>query len=242
MICKPLKIFFASLLISVASLSQQHTILSNNLLDYPDSTIHRNGKKKDVLVEEQDEETKRIQFGIGGGVLFAFKSKNYDSGTGGNLFLEFRSTIPISIRANIGWYSADTRGDYLSAGNSSFVFMELSLLGRAMSGVLQPYGGLGFGYYSIDNSLDDEVTQYFNWLGFGVSEQIEDGVGFHIRGGFDLIFESYFGLFIDMKYWIYNPETTASEYPLGEPFEGSTVKKEIQLTNLNLILGVTIIL
>ncbi len=188
------------------------------------------------------EESKSIRYGIGGGLLLPFKSKNYESGTGGNLFLELRSTTPISIRANIGWYSADTRVDYLSTGNTSFLFMELSLLLRAMSGVLQPYGGLGLGYYSIDNTLDNEIIQFFNQLGLGVKEQIKSGAGFHMRGGFDLTFESNFGLFLDIKYWLYNPEANSIVYPLEQPGEESGVKKEIELNNLNLIVGVVIIL
>jgi len=42
-------------------------------------------------------------------VLFALKSKNHDSGTGGNLFIELRTASLISVRANFGLYSADTR-------------------------------------------------------------------------------------------------------------------------------------
>lgn len=212
---------------------------SGKTIDFNKSTTL--DKKEKVLAEEQEEDTERIRFGIGGGVLFALKSENYDNGTGGNLFLELRTASIISVKANVGWYSADTRVDYLSKGNSSFVLMELSLLFRAMSGVMQPYGGLGIGYYSIDNSLDDEAIQYFNQLGLGIREQIEDGIGFHVRGGFDLIFESNFGLFVDLKYLIFNPKATATVYELNSPSQEYIASDEIQLNNINLILGFVIL-
>jgi hypothetical protein len=208
-------------------------LLSYNLLSqtpFPDS----------LVIAEQ--EMRSVQYEIGGGLLLPFKSKNYEGGTGGNLFLEVRSTTPISIRANVGWYSADTRIDYLSKGSSSFLYLELSILLRAMTGTLQPFGGLGIGFYSIDNSLDKEVIDFFNQLDFGVKEEIQGGAGFHFRGGFDLLFESNFGMFMEMKYWLYNPEATSTVYPLDHPSNETEVSKEIELSNLNLILGLFIIL
>jgi len=195
-------------------------------------------KKNEVVVEEQEEDTTRVWFGIGGGVLFAFKSENYESGTGGDLFFEFRTGSIFSFRTNIGWYSADTKVDYLSKGNSSFFLMELSLLIRATSGVIQPFAGLGISYYSIDNSLDDEVIQFISQLGFGGREEIEEGIGFHIRGGFDLIITSGFGLFLDLKYLIFNPKATATVYELNNPSQEFIVSEDIKLNNLNLILGI----
>jgi len=212
---------------------------SGKIIDFNKSTTL--DKKGEVLVEEQEEDTTGVQFGIGGGVLLAFKNKNYDNGTGANLFLELRAASIISVRANVGWYSADTKVDYLSKANSSFVLMELSLFIRAMSGVMQPYGGAGIGYYSIDNTLDNEVIKLLNQSGFGAKEQLEDGIGFHVRGGFDLIFTSNFGLFADLKYLIYNPTVTTIVYELNSPSQEFSVDNEIQLNNLNLNLGLVIL-
>jgi hypothetical protein len=183
-----------------------------------------------------------IRYSVGAGLLSAFKSKNFENGTGGNLFIEVRSTTPISIKANFGWYSADTRVEYLSKGNSSFFFGELSLLLRAKTGILQPFGGLGLGFYSIENTLDDEVVQFFNQLGYGVKEEIQSGAGWHFRGGFDLLFESNFGVSIEMKYWRYNPEAVSTVYPIQQPSDETTTSKEIELSNLNLVIGVFMVL
>jgi len=198
-------------------------------------------KQNEALVEEQ-KDTVGTQIEIGGGVLFAFKSDNYEGGTGANIFLELRTPSIVAVRTNFGWYSADTKVDYLSKGNSSFYLMELSLLLRSMSGVLQPYGGLGIGYYFIDNTLDNEVIQYLEQFGFGAKEDIEDGIGFHIRGGVDVILESNFGFFLDFKYWIYNPKAISTVYQLQYPNQEVSTDAEIKLNNLSLTIGLVIIL
>lgn len=159
---------------------------------------------------------------------------------GGGLFFEFRTGSILSVRTNVVWYSADTKVDYLSKGNSSFFLLEQSFLLRATSGVIQPFAGLGISYYSIDNSLDDEVKQLLSQLGLGAQEEIEEGIGLHIRGGFDLIISSSFGLFWDLKYLFFNPKATTTVYVLNNPSQEFIVSEDIKLNNLNLILGVAI--
>lgn len=56
---------------------------SGQIIEFNKSTTL--DKKNEVVVEEQEEDTTRVWFEIGGGVLFAFKSENYESGTGGGL-------------------------------------------------------------------------------------------------------------------------------------------------------------
>jgi hypothetical protein len=194
-----------------------------------------------TLVEEKGD-TIGTQVEIGGGILAAFKSENYDGGFGANIFIELRSASIVAVRADFGLYSADTKVDYLSKGNASFYLIELSLLLRSMSGTLQPYGGVGIGYYSIDNTLDNEVLQWLEQNGYGGKEEIADGIGFNIRGGCDAMFESNFGFFLDLKYWIYNPNVKTTVYPLQNPTQESSAEEEIKLNNISLIIGLLVIL
>lgn len=212
---------------------------SGQIIEFNKSTTL--DKKGEVLVEEQEKDTKSVWFGIGGGALFSFECENYEYGTGGDLFFELRTGSIFSVRANIGWYSADTKVNYLKMGNASFILMELSLLIRAMSGIIQPYGGLGISYYSIDNSISNAAKQYYmSQYDFGIRQEIEDGIGFHIRGGFDLIFASGVGLFLDLKYLIMSPKATTIVYELNNPSQEWDGSDDIKINNLNLILGVVI--
>ena len=216
------------------------------------SIVFSNGKiinfsKENTVSPEQnklliEEDTIDTQVEVGGGVLFAFKSDNYDGGVGANLFLELRTPSIVAVKTSFGWYSADTKVKYLSKGNSSFYIMELSLLLRSMSGVIQPYGGLGIGYYFVDNTLDDQVIQLFEQYGYGINEDIENGIGFHIRGGVDVLFELNIGFSLEFKYWIYNPKAIATVYPLQNPNQENRADSEIKLNNLSLIIGLVVIL
>ncbi len=163
--------------------------------------------------DEEKEDTIGTQLGIGGGVLFAFKSDNYESGTGANIFLELRAASLVAVRTNLGWYSAETKVDYLSKGNANFYLMELSLLLRSMRGTIQPYGGVGIGYYFIDNKLDNEVLQFFEQYGYGVKEEIENGIGFFIQGGADAMFASNIGFFFEFE--ILDIQSKSSYYYLS---------------------------
>src|SRR3989337_3681606 len=167
-------------------------------------TQEKNFAKENWEQVENETDSDVAQLAMGGGVLLAFKSDNYNKGTGADLFIELRTASVFSVRANFGYYTADTKVDYLSKGNASFYLMELSLFLRAFRGIVQPYAGLGIGYYIVENTLDNQIVNYFRTYGYGVKEEIEAGESFHIKGGLDLILSSNFGLNMDLKYTFYN--------------------------------------
>jgi Outer membrane protein beta-barrel domain len=209
-----------------------------NFMKNPPST----NEPKPPLKEEAKKDTNNFRLAIGGGVLFAFKSDNYANGTGVDLFLEIGAATLISVEANIGWYSANTNVDYLSKGNASFTILELSLLLRDMSGGLQPFAGIGIGYYSITNELDEEVIQYLNEFGLTATETVESDINFHVRGGIQFMLSPNFGFSFDFKYLIFNPTAITTVKQLSPPYQSNTVEDQIKLNNLNLIFGLVVVL
>jgi hypothetical protein len=66
-----------------------------------DFTIPRSLTTKQVEeLEEMKIDTIGVQVELGGGVLLAFKSNNYNGATGGNLLLELRTKSIFAIRAD----------------------------------------------------------------------------------------------------------------------------------------------
>ena len=176
------------------------------------------------------------QYVLGLGFLYALKSDHYESGMGVDLFLKSKFPNILTLMLNFGYYSADTKVSMLSKGNASFFLPEINLLLEAKKGSVQPYAGLGVGYYIVDNTLDDELVNYFRSNGYNIKEEVESGIGFNIRGGFNISLSDNIGLIFDLKYWFYNPKaksTVTQIYPYGE----YTAENEIQLNNLSFIIG-----
>ena len=137
---------------------------------------------------------------------------------------------------NFGYYSADTKVDLLSKGNTSFYLPELCLLLEAKKGTVQPYAGVGLGYYIVENTLDNQVIQFFQSQGLNVKEEIESGIGFNIRGGLNIFFNEKVGMFFDMKYLIFNPKAKVT-VSMPYPYQEVSFENDIKLNNLSFVIG-----
>ncbi len=186
-----------------------------------------------------DDEQGLTRVAAGLGYLYVLQNDNFDAGSGIDFFLKVRFPSIISLMFNLGYYTADTKVDFLSKANTSFVMPELCLLLEAKKGSVQPYAGAGFGYYNIDNTVDDQVVQFFQSQGFNLKEEIESGIGFNIRGGLNVLFNEKVGMFFDMKYLIFNSKakvTVSRSYPYQE----ATIESDFKLNNLSFVVGLLV--
>lgn len=209
-------------------------LANGKTLTFDNQNIQSPNSNDTLITSQQVSNGTRV--GVGIGFLYALKSENYESGTGVNLLLKIRFPSILSLMFNFGYYTADTKVDLLSKASTSFILPELSLLFESKKGVVQPYVGLGLGYYIIDNSLDEQLVQSVQQLGFGIEEEIESGIGFEVRGGLNIMFAQNVGLIFDMKYWIYNPKVNSKVYQTY-PYQEYSVQNEIQLNNFSFIIG-----
>jgi outer membrane protein W len=178
---------------------------------------------------------------IGGAVSIASGNNNVEGGTGFSVFLDFPLQKSLTILVNVGKYSSETKVDLMSEGDYSQLWIEGSLLFTGTQTKLQPYGGGGVGYYIFDHELSSNVEYALSMLGLRGKEEINNVIGFHIRGGLNVELSPKVYLFGDVKYAFLKPKFEVKVTDIST-FESVTYKEDVELNTLVLSFGIKILI
>lgn len=178
-------------------------------------------------------------YSIGGGLSYATENNNVKSAAGFEANLTFLTESAIAVRASVGKFGSNVKVDKLSEGNYSLLWLEGTIIARAKSSSVQPYGGLGFGYYITEHELSSRMTNAFISQGIRVKEDIEDNLGIHIRGGINIPISTTVDRNAELKYVFLNPKANVEATDLST-FQTATVSEEIDLSTLFIVVGFSI--
>lgn len=158
---------------------------------------------------------------------------NYSSGLkyGGNICLGITKNISIELRGLR--FQSDVEGDpeALSKGRLSVIPIQLSIQARLpISSRFIPYLSGGGGYYLNRFTLDKEITDAWDALGFDIEEKVENAIGYHFGAGIDLFFTKNIALNADIRYCI---AKTNGSWTLTDQIIGTETSGDLEDLNLN---------
>jgi len=161
-------------------------------------------------VERTKTERKKIGpktgFGLYGG--YAMPSEdNYKGGISYGGILHFGITKNIAFELSGLRFQSEVEKDpdKLSKGDLSIIAILMSIQFRVQVGsIFVPYIAGGGGYYLNDFSIDNELKEDWNLLGFDINEEVENYFGFHVGGGFDIFISDHIAFNGDVKYCLVN--------------------------------------
>ena len=176
--------------------------------------------------------------GIGAGVSLAKENDHAEGSTGFEARVGFFGDNNLAILATGGRYVADARGDVLQAGNYSLVWGEATLLAQIKVKFLQPYAGVGCGYYITGHDIDQQVRDFYDRLGQKIEQDIQDLAGAHVRGGLNVIVSPLVSMCLDIKYIFFKPEVKTKITSKSTSVSISTKEKRIDLSTMFIGVGV----
>ena len=118
------------------------------------------------------------------GSVSILSDDSLDPGFGVAGFAIYPFTTDLEVEAELGVQFLNTQADGIPKGRLTMfpvrgtVRVQLWRFGSA-----KPYAGAGAGIYFSNFSLDSEVEQSLNQLGFGASASVDQGLGLHAGGG-----------------------------------------------------------
>jgi outer membrane protein W/uncharacterized protein YgiM (DUF1202 family) len=203
---------------------------------------------KPVIVYKAIERTKTERkiigpkkgFGLTGG--YAMPSEdNYKGGIsyGGILHFGITKNIAVELSGLRFQSEVEKEPDKLSKGDLSIIAILMSIQFRFQVGsIFVPYIAGGGGYYLNDFSIDNELKEDWNLLGFDINEDVENSFGFHVGGGFDIFLSDHIAFNGDVKYCLVNSKGswTFSNQVISQEVSGDF--DEIKLNSL--IFGVSL--
>jgi opacity protein-like surface antigen len=162
--------------------------------------------------------------------------ENFGSGLmyGGNLCLGITKNISIELSGQR--FQSNTEGDAesLSEGKLSVIPIQLSLQARfPVSGQFVLYIGGGGGYYLNTFTLDEDLIEKWDVLGFVIEEKVENAIGFHFGAGIDLFFTENIALNVDFRYCL---AKTKGSWTLTDQFSPAEISGDLEELSLNSIM------
>lgn len=176
---------------------------------------------------------------IGFEVPIELSNSHIYKGNGVNFSFEYKLPELISFKSTLGGISAFTNGNELAKGNYSLFWAEETILLRKDFGFLQPYGGLGIGYYKTDININATERFAKNDQGIPEADNVQYKFSYNIRGGLDVMLSSRVILNAEVKYMELKPEVTHS-YLDNSTSKITTVKNKINLSSYFLQLGLEV--
>ena len=181
---------------------------------------------------------KKIKIGPKSGIEFlagyAMPSEdNYNSGLkyGGNICLGITKNVSIELSGLSFQTSVAGDPEALSKGKLSVIPIQLSIQTRfPISSRFVPYLLGGGGYYLNRFTLDKEITDAWNALGFDIEEKVENAIGYHLGGGIDLFFTKNIALNVDIRYCI---AKIKGSWTLIDQIIGTETSGNLEDLNLN---------
>ena len=179
------------------------------------------------------------QYAIGGGLSYAIENSNVKGAAGFEAHFTFLTESALAVRASVGRFGSEVKVDKLTEGDYSLLWIEGTLLAQAKGGSVQPYGGLGIGYYITGHEISSKVNNAFYSIGLRVKEDIEDIAGIHLRGGINIPVSATVDFNADVKYVFLKPKDNAEATNL-QTFQSATNSLEVDLSTLFINVGFSI--
>lgn len=152
--------------------------------------------------------TANNNFSIGGSTILTTENKNAQGGTGFNIYVEYQKFHLVSFRTSVGRYTANTKGiktiNKLPSGNYLVWFIEESIVYKFCEiAALQPYMGLGLGYYIIDREMYSYPDGSWRKRTNISKENINNVFSPHLRVGINIL-DKKVAANVDIKFALIN--------------------------------------
>jgi hypothetical protein len=176
--------------------------------------------------------------GLGAGASLAKQNDHADAATGFEARMGFFGDNNLALLAAGGRYVADARGDVLTAGNYSLVWGEATLLAQIKVKFLQPYAGVGCGYYIADHDISVQAQNTYSVWGQKIEQDVQDLAGAHVRGGLQVIVSPLVSMYVDVKYIFLKPEVKTKVSVRNTTIVVSDKEERIDLSGMFVGIGV----
>jgi len=143
------------------------------------------------------------------------KSNEVGEGNGVNFSAEYIFDGFLSLETTLGGISDKTTGKDLASGTYSMFWAEESAGIKSTHGIIEPYCGIGLGYYKTDINLANTIT--IDQSQRTISDNIQYSLGYNLRGGIDVPLGKYFKLNAEIKYIIFDPSMTVTNNNYSPP-------------------------
>jgi len=142
---------------------------------------------------------------IGGGAGYAMPSEsNFDKGINYGGTLGFGITRYLALELRVPYYKSNVTGTIggLSTGLFQAISFTLSVQARyPIKNLIIPYLVGGGDYHLNKFTLDNEIVNSWNAMGFDIEESVEHSIGFHLGGGIDFFIMRSLALNLDVRYY-----------------------------------------
>ncbi len=159
---------------------------------------------KEIRLAEQTVK-KLPSFWIGGGAGYALPSEsNFDKGINYGGTLGFGITRHLALELRVPYYKSNVTGTIggLSTGQFQAISFTLSVQARyPIKNLIIPYLVGGGDYHLNKFTLDNEIVNSWNAMGFDIEESVEHSFGFHFGCGADFFIMRSLALNLDVRYY-----------------------------------------
>jgi len=200
-------------------------------------------KKPDVAQppESRVYKPKRVKTGprscIGIGAGYSMPQENNYSDEiyyGGNFCLGISKNLSIELSGLRVLYNVEGSAEGLSNGDLSVIPIQLSIQLRfPVTHRFVPYILGGGGYYLNSFTLDEEIINTWDALGFDVEERIENSIGYHVGAGLDFFITGNIVINADFRYCFVK---TKGSWSLTDQIGGTVISGDLEDLSLNSIM------
>jgi len=176
--------------------------------DEPEVQEEEPGPATETLQETQPAaRTERAgpSFWIGGGAGYTMPSEtSFDKGINLGGTLGFGITRYLAVELRVPYFQSDVTGSLggLSTGQLKAISLTMSVQARyPIKDLIIPYVVGGGDYHLNKFTLDKEIVNSWNALGFDIEENVEHTFGFHFGGGLDFFLFRNLALNLDVRYY-----------------------------------------
>ncbi len=170
----------------------------------------------------------------GGGAGYTMPSEShFGKGINFSGTLGFGVTKHLAMELRVPYFQRDVIGtaDGLSSGRLSSLSLMLSVQGRyPIKNRFVPYLVAGGDYHLNTFSMNEEITNSWNNLGFNIQESVDHTFGFHFGAGLDFFLIENIVLNMDVRYYTAN---LTGERTLANQNSQETTSGKIDKMQLN---------
>jgi outer membrane protein W len=159
----------------------------------------------------------RLSGGLLSGVVQAGYALPSESAYGGDMVfgggISYLVTPNVAVEVALYRTQSEVEGtlDGLSTGKLTMMPVSLSLQGRyPLGNRLIPYAQVGVAYNFLDFKLCSICQSEWEDMGFAISEEIDNSIGFQVGAGLDYRITDRIALNVDLRYQILNGQGTWS--------------------------------
>ncbi len=142
---------------------------------------------------------------IGAGAGYTMPSEtNFGNGINFGLTLGYWITRYLAVELRVPYFQSDVTGSIgrLSTGRFKSISLTMSVQARyPIKDHIIPYVVGGGDYHLNKFTLDKEVVNSWNALGFDIEENVDHTFGFHFGGGLDYFLFRNLALNLDVRYY-----------------------------------------